>query len=138
MAAYSPERMGANYSRASEPHKSGRGGALLDSRGACTAQLVQPWRAGPGRERQAGAKGRGCAGTQCGVTPGVGGICPVGADCHGAALLRIESVGECVAAKGRSVGTHRGVVRHCAGAWRGVAWRGVGRRKSEGRGGEGL
>ena len=62
MAACSPERMGANYSRASEPHKSGRGGALLESCGACTAQLVHPWHAGPGRERQAAAKGRDCAG----------------------------------------------------------------------------
>ena len=35
-AAYSPERMGVNHSRASEPHKNGRRGALLESCGACS------------------------------------------------------------------------------------------------------
>ena len=51
VAAHCPERLGAICLRAPEPYESGRGGALPDSRGACTAQLVRPWRAGPGRER---------------------------------------------------------------------------------------
>ena len=37
---------GAICLRAPEPHVRGRGGALPVSRGACTAQLVRPWRAG--------------------------------------------------------------------------------------------
>ena len=37
---------GAICPRAPEPHVRGRGGALPVSRGACTAQLVRPWRAG--------------------------------------------------------------------------------------------
>ena len=37
---------GAICLRAPEPHERGRGGALPVSRGACTAQLVRPWRAG--------------------------------------------------------------------------------------------
>ena len=37
---------GALCLRAPEPHERGRGGALPDSCGACTAQLVRPWRAG--------------------------------------------------------------------------------------------
>ena len=59
VAAHCPERMGVICLRAPEPHESGRGGALPVSRGACTAQLVRPWRAGPGRERQAGGRGPG-------------------------------------------------------------------------------
>ena len=66
---------------------------------------------------------------------GVGGICSVRPDCLGAAVLRIERGGVCIG-KGRSAGTRRGVVRHCAGAWLGggVVWGGP----SEGPGGEGL
>ena len=37
---------GAICLRAPEPHERGRGGALPVSRGACTAQLVRPWRSG--------------------------------------------------------------------------------------------
>ena len=37
---------GAICLRAPEPHEGGRGGALLVSCGACTAQLVRPWRVG--------------------------------------------------------------------------------------------
>ena len=37
---------GAICLRAPEPHERGRGGALPVSCGACTAQLVRPWRAG--------------------------------------------------------------------------------------------
>ena len=37
---------GAICLRALEPHERGRGGALPVSCGACTAQLVRPWRAG--------------------------------------------------------------------------------------------
>ena len=66
----------------------------------------------------------------------VGGICPMGADCHGAALLRIERGGVC-SGKGAEC---RDTPGHGAALRRGVAWRGrgMGRRKSEGRGGEGL
>ena len=59
VAEHCPEHMGVIYLRAPEPQESGRGGALPESCGACTAQLVRPWRAGPGRERQAGGQGPG-------------------------------------------------------------------------------
>ena len=70
VAAHCPERVGVICLRAPEPHESGRGGALPVSRGACTAQMVRPWRASRGGSGRRGAEGRDCADTQCGVTPG--------------------------------------------------------------------
>ena len=72
----------------------------------------------------------------------MGGIFPVGADCHGAALLRIDGRGVC-SGKGGKCRDTPGRVALCAGAWRGGraacggAKRRTGRRGAVAHGGAG-
>ena len=75
---------GAICLRAPEPHERGRGGALPVSRGACTAQLVRPWRAGaPVGPAQHSWCGPGVRGFLWGLRSTAGAALACGGSCGG-------------------------------------------------------
>ena len=107
---------GAICLRAPEPHERGRGGALPVSCGACTAQLVRPWRAGvPAGPAQH---------SWCG--PGVRGFLWGLHSTAGAALARGGSCGACTAQLVRPwrAGVPVGPAQHswCGPGVRGFLW----------------